>query len=77
MMSPDDDLHPPATMDVTQGEQAIIAPYAMGPPVSPYDSGVEEADEAIMTRVPILQPQIGTNRQAHQTPITHPSRPPS
>ena len=76
-MSPDDDLHPLETMDVTQGEQTIIALHAMGPPVSPYDSGVEEADEAAMARVPILQPQIGTNGQAHQTPVMHPSRLPS
>ncbi len=74
-MSPDDDSHPPETMDVTQGEQTIIAPCATGPPVSPYDSGVEEADEAAMPRVLILQPQIGTN--GHQTSVMHPSRLPS
>ncbi len=76
-MSPDDDSHPPETMDVTQGEQTIIAPHATGPPVSPYGSGVEEADEAAMARVLILQPQMETNGQAHQTPVMHPGRPPS
>ncbi len=77
MMSPDDDLHPPETIDVTQGEQTIITLRATGPPVSPYDSGVEEADEAAMARVLILQPQIGTNGQVHQTSVMHPSRLPS
>ena len=76
-MSLDNDLHPPETMDVTQGEQTIIALCATRPSVSPYDSGVEETDEAAIARVLIFQPQIGTNGKAHQTPITCPSRPPS
>ena len=76
-MSLDDDSHPPETMDVTQGVQTIIVLHATGPPVSPYDSGVEEADEAAMARVLILQPQIRINGQAHQTSVTCPSRLPS
>ncbi len=76
-MSPDDDSHPPETMDVTQGEQTIIVPCTTGPTISPYDSGVEELDEAAMARVPILQPQSMSNRQALPIPITQPSRPPS
>ena len=75
-MSPDDDSHPPETMDVTQGEQTVIVPHTTGPSISPYNSGVEEADEAAMARVLILQPQTGTNGQAHQAPVTCPSRPP-